>query len=40
MKDIIDWDRNESLFSDLYNNDTGNGGRSNFEPVFMVKSMT
>ena len=39
MKDIIDWDRIESLLSDLYRNDTEKGDRPNFDLVFMMKIM-
>ena len=38
-EDIIDWDRIKPFLSDLYKNDTENGGRPNFDPVSMIKIM-
>jgi IS5 family transposase len=37
MKDIIDWECLRSTLNDLYSNDTENGGRSNYDPILMVK---
>ena len=39
MKDIIDWDRIKPLLSELYKNDTENGGRTIFDPISMIKIM-
>ena len=38
MKDIIDWECLKSSLTGLYSNDTENGGRSNYDPILMVKS--
>ena len=37
MKTVIEWERIRPLLNDLYINNTEKGGRSNYNPILMVK---
>ena len=37
ISDRIDFERIRPILSDLYENDTEKGGRSNYDPILMVK---
>ncbi len=37
MKTIVDWERIRPILNDLYINNTEKGGRSNYDPILMVK---
>ena len=37
MKTVIEWERIRPLLNDLYINNTEKGGRSNYDPILMVK---
>jgi IS5 family transposase len=39
ISDRIDFERFRSILTDLFTNDTGKGGRPNYDPVRMVKTL-